>query len=46
MKVYINSDRMGNKRKLVEVELVRDRNTTMWVRLADGSVIKRKKEAR
>ena len=42
MKVYIN-DKSG-KRKLVEVELIEDRKTTVLVKLPDGNVIVRKKK--
>ena len=41
MKIYIND---GEKRKLVPVELLEDRPTTLLVRLPDGHIITRKKK--
>ena len=42
MKVYVNTpDRSG--RKLIDVELVKDRETTVLVRLDSGKLITRKK---
>lgn len=42
VKVYFD-DRTNGGRKLVEVELIEDRPTTMKVKLPDGNVITRKK---
>jgi hypothetical protein len=41
MKVYVN-DKEG-KRKVVEAELIKDRATTILVKLQDGNIITRKK---
>ncbi len=42
MKVYIN-DKNG-KRKLIDAELIKDKKTTVLVKLPDGNVIVRKKK--
>jgi hypothetical protein len=42
MKVYFD-DRTNGGRKLVDVELIEDRPTTMKVKLPDGNVVTRKK---
>ncbi len=42
MKVYINTKE--GKRKLVEVKLIKDRGTTILVKLPDGNEIVRKKK--
>ena len=41
MKVYLGE---GAERKLVEVELLKDKKTTVLVRLPDGNIITRKKK--
>lgn len=41
MKVYINSE--DGVRKLVEVKVVSETDTLLWVKLPDGNIIKRKK---
>jgi len=41
MKVYLND--VDEKRKIVEVELIEDRATTVLVRLPDGNKIVRRK---
>jgi len=43
MRVYING-KEGNKRELVEVELIKETDTTLTVKLPDGNIIKRKKK--
>ena len=43
MKVLINSDFTGKKRKEIRVELLKDRGPTVLVRLPDGNIITRKK---
>lgn len=42
MKVYINNKE--DKRKIVEVELIEKRKTTIVVRLPDGRIVTRKKK--
>lgn len=42
MKVYIN-DKKG-KRKLIKAELIKHNKRTVWVKLLDGNIIKRKIE--
>jgi hypothetical protein len=43
LKVYING-KDGEPRRLVEVELVKENQSTIFVRLPDGNVISRKKK--
>ena len=42
MQAYIN-DKNG-KRKLIKAELVKRNKKTVWVKLSDGNIIKRKNE--
>jgi hypothetical protein len=44
LKVYINSKNRNNPRQLVDVELIKENNTTVVVKLPDGNVIIRKKK--
>jgi hypothetical protein len=44
MQVYINKKNNPKERVLVEVELVKEREHTLLVRLPDGTIIVRKKK--
>jgi len=44
MKIFINSKNRTEPRQLVEAELLKDKETTIIVRLPDGTVVKRKKK--
>lgn len=44
MEVYINSKNNSKERFLIEVELIKERPTTILVKLPDGSIIVRKKK--
>jgi len=43
VKVLLNDMDNVGKRKEVEVEVVRTLPTTIWVKLPDGSIVRRKK---
>lgn len=43
MMVYINNDRKGKSRVLVNANLIKDKGNTLQVKLPDGNVILRKK---
>ena len=43
MMVYINNDRKGTSRNLVNAELVKKKGSTLLVKLPDGNVVLRKK---
>lgn len=40
IKVYLNAE--GKDRKTVEAEILKIKDTTVWVKLPDGNIIKRK----
>ena len=42
MRILLNADNAGS-RKEVDAELVRENAKSVWVRLSDGNIIKRKK---
>lgn len=44
MKVLINSSNKNNPRQIIEVELLKEIETTFIVRLPDGKIISRKKK--
>ena len=43
MKVYINEKNDPTKRRIAEVDVIKEYKTCYIVRLADGNIIKRKK---
>lgn len=44
MKVFVSDTENPGKRKLVECTLIKDRPTTILVKLPDGAIITRKKK--
>jgi hypothetical protein len=43
MKVYLDDPNSKGSRIIVEAELIKQNKQTVWVKLLDGNIIKRKK---
>jgi len=50
IKIYLNANKLGaqltggeRQRKIVEAELIKENEKTVWVKLPDGRIIARKK---